>query len=774
MATIAEMFVKLGMDASGFKSGVQAATSETKKLQDSFKKIEQAGKQISNVGKAITIGVTTPVLAAAGALVTFANSAQTSIQIERSFDAVAKSAGIMGDEMMKALQKSSRGLISNTDLMKNFNLASSLVSKQFATELPQAFEYLGKVSASTGQSMDYMLDSLVRGVGRLSPLILDNLGIQVSLNEAYEIYAQKIGKSVDELSKAEQQSAVMELTMAKLAETTAGMSDEFGTTGERIKVAMENAKDSIGRNLVPALTEAGEKLLPVIERFGSLFDVGGSLHPIIDKVSTALGKLAEGAGKAVDWLSQLDSETVEAAASFVIFLAAAGPVLTIFGKLVSGGAGVVSTLTNIGTAFGLAGKAALGGGGLVAVGVALVIAEIAYLIKWSKELEQTHNSNANSWAQINAAVNDGRITMEQYNQISADVHRGFVTLEQAVSQLPKAYVATTSSMEDNIDAVLRASTTYEEFKAGISALGIELPLMTEEIWNEAKALESVADSAESAAEATEGLSVESMEAASKLAFLAGNVDTYNNIFKQMAETRKEYEALPKWKQDREQGQELLGLLDELEGQFDNMVAKANAQSLMEAILGDGQVTRKEFQTYLDYLIETGLTTQEVANQMMKDWEATNEFQQSLRWDAEGNVYIETKEALLSAEELKAQLKGIERNIGITVSISQMGQLPTNPWQSVRALGGPVQAGTAYLVGERGEELFIPEVDGQIIPHHDIDKYTRTDSTENVMTRFGKFDEEGAEYVQNNYTLNMPTTADSSNVQMAFRMMEALG
>ncbi len=95
----------------------------------------------------------------------------------------------MGDTVLAAMQKSSQGLISNTDMMKSFNLAS-LVNEQFALQLPQAFEYLGKVSAATGTDMNYLLDSLVRGVGRLSPLILDNLGIQVSLTEAYEAYGR--------------------------------------------------------------------------------------------------------------------------------------------------------------------------------------------------------------------------------------------------------------------------------------------------------------------------------------------------------------------------------------------------------------------------------------------------------------------------------------------------------------------------------------------------------------------------------------------------------
>lgn len=773
MATIAEMLVKLGMDASGFKSGVQTATAETKKLQDSFKKIEQAGKQISSVGKAITLGVTTPVLAAAGALVTFGNSAQTSIQIERSFNSVAQSAGHMGDEMLRALQKSSRGLISNTDLMKNFNLAASLVSKKFATELPEAFGYLGKVSASTGESMDYLLNSLVKGVGRLSPVILDNLGIQVSLNEAYETYAKKIGKAVDELSKAEQQSAVMELTMKKLADATAGMSDEFGTTGERIKTAMTNAKDAIGKNLAPALEAAGEKLIPVIERFAELFDAGGALHPIIDKVVEAIGKLADGAGKAVDWLSQLDSETVETAASFVIFLAAAGPVLTILGKLTTTGAQVVGTLTNIGTAFGLAGSAATLAGGAFAAALVLGAVGIYALHKEMERGDAIREEYLDTVSKLTEAVRNETITEEQYNIIMADLHRGFITNKEAIEQLPKVYNATTDAVEDNIEALLNASQTYEEFQDGIKALGVELPLMTEEIWNEAKAMQGVSESAEAVTESVIELTEAQLKLNSQLSFVHNNLDTYSQAFERLIPLKAEFNAIPLGEKDGERAQEILGLIGEIEGAFDNMVAKANAASLFEAIMSDGVATQKEMQTYIDYLIRAELATEEQTERMMQDWQAMNDFQQSLRWDAEGNAYLYMHdEATATLDEIIAKVR--DRTMTVTVNVQQMGRMSGVIEEFHKALGGPVQAGVAYVVGERGEELFVPDVDGHIVPHHDIDKYTRTDSTENVMTHFGKFDEAGTEYVQNNYTLNMPTTADSSNVQMAFRMMEALG
>jgi hypothetical protein len=70
-----------------------------------------------------------------------------------------------------------------------------------------------------------MLDSLVVGVGRLSPMILDNLGIQVSLADATERAAQMYGVEADALDKGQVQAGMMNVVLEKLAANTASMPD---------------------------------------------------------------------------------------------------------------------------------------------------------------------------------------------------------------------------------------------------------------------------------------------------------------------------------------------------------------------------------------------------------------------------------------------------------------------------------------------------------------------------------------------------------------------
>jgi len=188
--------------------------------------------------------------------------------IKESFTGIAEASGIAGSEMLKALQSGSGGLISNIDMMKTYNLAASLVSSQFANELPNAMEFVGKVSASTGEDMGFLMDSLVRGVGRLSPMILDNLGIQVDLNSAYATYAAELGKSASELTKTEQQTALMNQAMSMLADNTANL-PELRNAFKQLSVTFTNLKDqvagAIGPVLLPFVQDLADKFTEFVQ-----------------------------------------------------------------------------------------------------------------------------------------------------------------------------------------------------------------------------------------------------------------------------------------------------------------------------------------------------------------------------------------------------------------------------------------------------------------------------------------------------------------------------
>lgn len=240
--------------------------------------IDGIGGNLQNLGKvslAAMAGVAGAAALAGKGLLDMAVDASSLDGIAAAFEGLANRAGSSAEDMLKALEKGSAGMIDQQELMLKYNTAAQLVGDTFAGQLPDAMQYLAKVSSATGEDMNFMLDSLVRGVGRLSPMILDNLGIQVDLNEAYEIYAASVGKSVDELTKQEQQTALMNVVMEKLAENTAAMPSVIGQTDT--KLAALSAKWINFRRII------GTKVLPVLDK---LVDLGSGVIDILNMMVT--------------------------------------------------------------------------------------------------------------------------------------------------------------------------------------------------------------------------------------------------------------------------------------------------------------------------------------------------------------------------------------------------------------------------------------------------------------------------------------------------------
>lgn len=191
------------------------------------------------------------------------------------------------EKTLQTLREGALGMVSDADLVETYNKAYQLVGQTFADQLPSAMGYLSKISAATGQDMAYLLNSLTTGVGRLSPMILDNLAIQVNLTEANEAYAKTLGKSVDEMTKSEQQAALMAQVMEKLAENTAKMpdiSENAATKMAQMRAQMENFRAQIGEAFLPVWTT----LMGLVAQFATVI-----LPLVAPALETVAGWLSE-------------------------------------------------------------------------------------------------------------------------------------------------------------------------------------------------------------------------------------------------------------------------------------------------------------------------------------------------------------------------------------------------------------------------------------------------------------------------------------------------
>ena len=278
---------KLDTDLGDARGKVDSAISKI---------VAGAGQSFQALGTAALggIGVATGAVAGLGAALAKVTIDAAPVEgVSNAFAGLAESAGQGADEMLDALKRGSAGMVANRDLMMSFNQAAQLVSTDFAVQLPDAMQYLSKVSGATGQDMGFMLDSLVKGVGRLSPMILDNLGIQVNLEEATAQAAEMFGVQAEELTKSQVQAGMMNVVMEKLAANTASMPDVTETAAAKMaqfKATIQDTKDQVGIGFLPVLTtllgtlgEVGERILPVV--VGAL----ETIAPVVERVAIAVG-----------------------------------------------------------------------------------------------------------------------------------------------------------------------------------------------------------------------------------------------------------------------------------------------------------------------------------------------------------------------------------------------------------------------------------------------------------------------------------------------------
>ena len=171
----------------------------------------------------------------------FSETIDKSVELAESADGVVHAFEKIGTEdYLQTLREATKGTVSDIELMK-----AAVKAKDFRIPLEDLGKYLSFAqlkAQQTGQSLDYMVDSIVTGLGRQSPQILDNLGLS-----AAEIKEQT--KETGDFMKGV--ATIVEKNLAQAGETYISAADRAA----RRTVELENAQLSLGKALVPIKEE---------------------------------------------------------------------------------------------------------------------------------------------------------------------------------------------------------------------------------------------------------------------------------------------------------------------------------------------------------------------------------------------------------------------------------------------------------------------------------------------------------------------------------------
>jgi hypothetical protein len=194
---------------------------------------------------------------------------QEAAQMQRLADAGKEMASQFGGNMdliIEKVKEASHGTVSEMDIIASANKAMMLGLGADANQLANLMEIAAFRGRAMGLSTTQAFDDIVRGIGRASPMILDNLGIVISAKETYDAYAEQIGKSASELTKAEKTQALLNAVLASgndMLEKAGGLAEDNASSFERWNAELENTKNFITGTLLPMerLADMGSDLL---------------------------------------------------------------------------------------------------------------------------------------------------------------------------------------------------------------------------------------------------------------------------------------------------------------------------------------------------------------------------------------------------------------------------------------------------------------------------------------------------------------------------------
>ena len=240
--------VVLGIDVNEFRRGITQVDSS----------IRGISKQFQNLGGLI---------GASFAVSQIQQFASESLDLAMKAEGIATAFERIGNAAnMENLRGAVQGTVSDLELMRQ-----AVTAEKLGIPIQEFTKYLGfakKQANEMGESVDYMVDSIVKGVGRQSTMILDNLGISA---KAVQEELKKGGTFAEAVGRIIQQEM-------------GGANDTLLTTQDRLlqqKAALENIK-----------TELGTKLLPVYEAvLGWLNNALGQINRLFSSQLTFIEKL---------------------------------------------------------------------------------------------------------------------------------------------------------------------------------------------------------------------------------------------------------------------------------------------------------------------------------------------------------------------------------------------------------------------------------------------------------------------------------------------------
>ena len=351
-----------------------------------------------------------------------ADLAKEGIKMAEQADGVTKAFKNLDNENLLAnLRKATKGTVNDVQLM-----TAAVQAKDFRIPLEDLGKYLqfAQLKAQqTGQSVDYMTNSIVTGLGRESPMILDNLGIS-----AAEISEKT--KETGDFMKAV--AEIVDNQLAAAGETYISAADRAAQATAKL----QNKQRELGEELLPfkeAVDEAyGELQLKVIDAIGWLLKNDGVVKTLsITMAAFTVATLA--ARAAIVAHSVATKEATIWGKAWNVVTATSSSLLKALQAALLLCTGQVQKAKVAWAALNTTMKASVFG--LVAAGIALVAVKLYDMHQKQTASARSAKELSDMEASVSRQVREERNHIKRLNDTMRDEHTSLARRQEALNQL---------------------------------------------------------------------------------------------------------------------------------------------------------------------------------------------------------------------------------------------------------------------------------------------------------------------------------------------------
>jgi len=215
--------------------------------------------------------------------------------MERAFNTLAGATEDSTQSLIK-LRKATNNTMSEFDLFQQANNAMILGVADNSETMAEMFDIAQRLGRALGRDTASSVESLITGIGRQSRLMLDNIGIIVKSEEAYEDYAKKLGVTTDSLTDAQKKQAFLEATMESarkkiesLGEETLSAQDNF----DQLATSMDKLANAVSKRFAPLFANLAKNMGEIADSTAEFLDPTVDRQAELNKLLAEYTKLTE-------------------------------------------------------------------------------------------------------------------------------------------------------------------------------------------------------------------------------------------------------------------------------------------------------------------------------------------------------------------------------------------------------------------------------------------------------------------------------------------------